>query len=1651
MLLPLLGACAVVGPFQGPEWEPVQDLLSEDRSCRDPRCCGNLLIFCLFLIWQVQRYWRQVTRSHLRMKKVIKVPPQKWAVPFRRHDSCFGLIHEFFSPGKFRGLDAHIQQWAQKKRWEYQRSLQESWTKYLFSWQHSGQDSPWDFYTPSEPIFCTTSFSSTCMLPQDSSWEARQVPWCLSDDQTHPICKPLPPALDMYQRMEQLLIHSREELVPLEHVVSMRSHPTSMTLASLPNLPSAQRLQFRSREFLPVPSNQQVGMPTWKSWGCPQEAWAQRRENQTLGREDSREIQIPGWVKQRESKGEDAWEMQASGRQLPINVGMEDNAETKVLEQESQKLVIRKAYGEILTPGWENQEQVGFENRAQIQEPAKRNQREAGGENPPETWTHRGQNQEQLRYKIDAETQIPEWENQDGSRNEDAVETQVFEKKKREARGEDEGETQAQGLGKQGQTGSENGEETQVPGWQKEDQLRCDTGTEIQAEERRNKDQDGGETVVQTQISERENLGEVKKEDGIETQALGWGKQECIGSEDVTEIQTPGWEQQDQVGSEKAGKIQASRGKIQKQLKHELRVGWGNQGLRRGEHVGETQISRSKNLREIRKEDWVVIQAPWWEDQRPAASEIDKELEIPCWGNQDQIEGEHRAEIQALEKRDQRKDGDEDGTKTLVPEAESQGQLRGETHVETHPPGRRSQEQFGDENSTDIQAPGQRNLRGVKGEDGKDIQELGKEYQGQLRSEINAKIKIHTPKWKNQEHIRGKDGANTQASEAQNWGELTSKTYGETHSAAWKKKEQVGSENVAEIQAPEERSQREAGDEDGTETWVPGEENQSQLRSDIDRKTHASEWKNQEQMGGENGTEIQAPEKRNQREARGEGDNETWVPGEENQDQLRSDIERKTHLSEWKNQEQMGGENGTEIQALEKRNQREAGGEDGVEIQKPKRENRGQLDSTIGESHSLGRRNWEQTAAKNDAENQILEKRNQREFGNEDDRKIQSLRGGNQTLLKSKVNRKTCLSEWRHQKQIGGENGAEIQIQGKRGTTGDDGTETQAPGGDYQGQLRSKIDGEVQLQGQGNQNKGGDEDAAEIWDIGSQRKCRAEDAGGPQVPRGGNKDKVRGKDAAKGNFQVDCSEGEESPTLIGSRYGAMGQDQAVASAPCPEIEPLLDQGELFWLPSGEGEHLAVQRMAPTRKHRTRVSPASRQAQPKPRRSRQRDKGVDLGKASGLTQRLQNPPSLAAPLGLPSAYSPVSCSQAPQAATALVVAPTALTILPKWPVLKKSQRLLLESLMRRKIAHLKWGLPQRILESHVLFNVLEPRPLPLAEVRLPKLYTACELQGQQESHCEAQDSRPGLKSPERSQRVQPPERKSSKLPIQARALEKCGSHGSQPVGISIHPEKPRRVRPPGGPREPQKVQEEAPPRANLPAPRNPRPAAESRSWCGQERAGEPSSENSRGRKMVRPGVSQMAKRDPSRVRTSYSRIGHGHWKKEHTSQEASKPPRFKCQQPTHWRRGRLEPAEGRGPGQQACSCSTDASSFKGSLHSAVARLSMTLLDKISWSSHPANPQHSAPNLSLRDPDHTLLPKVGDPHARKDSMGVHASLERELQPPGHCCAGAALPKTESPQGQGETENPHRAPQNPLASKKFGFMKHLRCFLLQHGFRK
>ncbi|XP_053439318.1 uncharacterized protein LOC128580867 [Nycticebus coucang] len=234
----------------------------------------------------------------------------------------------------------------------------------------------------------------------------------------------------------------------------------------------------------------------------------------------------------------------------------------------------------------------------------------------------------------------------------------------------------------------------------------------------------------------------------------------------------------------------------------------------------------------------------------------------------------------------------------------------------------------------------------------------------------------------------------------------------------------------------------------------------------------------------------------------------------------------------------------------------------------------------------------------------------------------------------------------------------------------------------------------------------------------------------------------------------------------------MEQEQAVAAnglapAPCPEMKPL-----------------ASQSTGPATQHRVGVCSPSQQGiqvRLESWRRQQRIKRVDSVKASGPTQQPWSHVSSACP---PLLYS--------QARQAMVGAPTALTVLPKWPILKKSKRLLLESLMRRKIAHLKWGLPQRILDSYLLFHFLGSCSLPLTGVKLPGLYLHQELQGQQERHCEAHGSRPGSHSPQRFQRVQPIGRKSSKLSVQVRALEKCRPDGSEPWCISTLPEKPRRL-------------------------------------------------------------------------------------------------------------------------------------------------------------------------------------------------------------------------------------------------------------------
>ncbi|XP_008989113.4 uncharacterized protein LOC100400169 [Callithrix jacchus] len=413
-------------------------------------------------------------------------------------------------------------------------------------------------------------------------------------------------------------------------------------------------------------------------------------------------------------------------------------------------------------------------------------------------------------------------------------------------------------------------------------------------------------------------------------------------------------------------------------------------------------------------------------------------------------------------------------------------------------------------------------------------------------------------------------------------------------------------------------------------------------------------------------------------------------------------------------------------------------------------------------------------------------------------------------------------SEWKNQEQGGGGNDEEIQIQGRNlsGTTSDDGSESQAPAGDDQGQLRGEIYEEIQVQRQENKNECGAEDVAEFQDIGSQKKCTDRDVGGPRAPREGNKDLVRGEVAVRDSLQVDCSGGERPigrkhnlprpPAFTGSGHGTMEQEQAVVmnsliSAPCPEMDPLPHWGEVFLLVGGEGEHVASQGTTPASDHRVGISPASQQAQSESCRRRQRDKGVDQEKVPSLTRQPRNPPSLTTPLGMPSACPCVLCGPDLEAAITLVGAPTALTVLPKGTVLKKSKQLLLESLMRRRIAHLKWGLPRWILESYFPFNFLGSCSLPLAGARLPGLNTGQEPQAQQERYCEAQGSPPSLKSSERFQRVQRPDRKSSKLPTQARALERNRPYRSELMGISIQPEKARRVRPPEGTREPQEIQ------------------------------------------------------------------------------------------------------------------------------------------------------------------------------------------------------------------------------------------------------
>ncbi|KAM4881124.1 uncharacterized protein RHO17_021802 [Thomomys bottae] len=1514
MLLPLLGACAVVGPFQGPEWEPVRGLLSQDCSCKDPRCCGNLLVLCLFLIWQVRHFWHCIIRTRLCKRNGIKVQSQKRAMSSERHGTFFGIPSGFFHLDKLK--DTHVKQLVEK-----QRRLQKPWVQPPPSPQMPPKDPPWNVHTLSQSIFCTSSFSSTHLLPQDSSSKAERTSWRLRDSETHL-------RLHTCQQVEQMLVHSQEKLVPAEPAVNSR-YPTSMPLAmSVPNL-SAQRLQFFHGEFLPDPPSHHQKIPTCTSSNSSQENGVPQRETQAVGRENNGETQAPWGMNQRESRGQDAWGIQTSRGQLLVGYRMKDGTVTKALGYKSLKTLITKADGKTWTPVWENQNHVGVENQILIGDQGKKKQKEAP----------LGENQVGLRWKTDAETQTPEWGNQGDGGSEGVVKTQSYEK--REARREEKGEeTQVHGW-----TGGENGYKSQMP--QQETQGQADIGAETEAEEKRNQEQAGSTNAVQTQISRRENLGEIQQDDDdIETRALEWGKQRCTGNEKLTEIQIPVGDKQGQNGNKKARDTQEFRIENQNLSRCAVRGGWEKQSLGRVQEAEECQITRRKKHREIRQEDWVVIQAAWWENQRVVANKIQREFDIPCWRNQMHLCDEFRAEILVPEN-DQRKGGNKEDTLILAPEAKNQRHLR--CDMDIYPVDRKSK--IGDENGIDFQALEKKNLRRVSGKTDVDTQELVQEYPGQLRNEFHQQI--HILKWKNQEHIKDNNNENTLTSEAEKWGGLISNFGGETHSSGWKKGEQIGCDNDAEMHIQDMRVPREAGMEDATEIREAREGSQSQLGHNRDGHTHLSEGKNKP-IGVEDGTE-------------------------------------KT------------------------RNKREQGRKDEVKNHRPERKSWRQLESRR-RSRSLGRGSWELPGAENPAEKQASMRTSQRITRSEDGRKMQRFKRKKQRPIGSKVNRKISSAKLNHQVQIRGRNATEIKKQRKRNVkkiTGDSSPETQIPVEDDQVQ-------EIQTQGQENQNKGEFEDASEILDVRNERKGRGERGGWSGAPRRGNNHKVGGgMDALRICLQSDGSASESEdpsggkpsltqfPALVASENEALEHRQTVivnsiVSAPCSEM-----------------------------KHKAGVTSASPKAGPRSQRRQQRS-------PSSHTWQSQDPQS-----SEPSVCPSCPYDQAPQAATALVGVSTALDVIPTWPTLRKTKRELLESLMRRRIAHLRWGLPWRILESYLIFNFLRSCSLPVAEVRLPGLCTNQELQ----RHGGIQGSKAGLKSPERSQGFPPPERKSLELPTSARPFQKCRPLRSESLGSAIPPVKPRRTRPPGGVRDPQ-VQEEVS-KSNILAPRNSRSALEFRSRRGPVRVLDLSNEDIRGREMSRTGFSLMAEGAPSRVSILSSRADQNYWKKEHTSWGDPEPSRLQCQQSAYHRRGSLKTGKDRGPEEQLSFYSTETSSPKESVHSVVTSTSMSLLGNRSWSPPLAKAQYSAPNLTLREP--TLLPQVDDPHSSEDIVGIKTALERDFQPPEYFCAGVAFPQTESNQGWGTCEKTSWGPRNPPAPRKFGFIKRLRWFIFHGGFKK
>ncbi|KAL1767608.1 meiosis inhibitor protein 1 [Sigmodon hispidus] len=779
-------------------------------------------------------------------------------------------------------------------------------------------------WEPIQQYWYRVSRTSKRNTTKDNSWEAWQVRWCTSNNQAHP-------PLDICLRMEQLRAPSQEKLVPVEPV-SLKYNSISTALAiSRPKVPLGRKSKFCLRGFLPVPLKQQSEPFTKKFLDSSQDPLEPQGKTQTVGREYNEDTLK--YTNKRRSKREVDSEIQASGGCLPTGFGAEKDGEAKVLGCGKQRLERREIDGEISMPEWEKQDPMGTEDKELTEKLWEKSQREPGDKDPS-VQAHVGENPEQYRCKTNRATQTPSWENR-----EDAVQTLVLGKEnEKDAGGKEEAGVQDQGLETQSWTGGKESEDSKMLHQGTQDQMGGNTAAETEAEEGRNKSQSASEDGVKIQTSGQENPREVKQ-DNNDAPALEWEKQECVRTQN--EVQTPAGDMGEQTGSETANETHAFEKEDQSLSRREVQMGM-------------------EKPREIMEEDWLVIQAPWWGNQRQVLIAIDRGLRISCWGNQEQAGRRLTAENQSLES-DQRQGGG-DERNDLTSEAENQGQLRGKNDLETYPVERKDEGKAGKESGTDMLALGKRNLRGDEAR----TQKCGEEDQGRLGNEFHKKI--HVPKWKNWEQTRGSHSINKQTSEAEDWEEITSNNVdGTAHAAGHKEAENGGCTEGAEVLIQWLRLPRGSGGEE-TESKAAMEESQSWLGSDLGTNTHSSESDNRKWVRSEVGTEVQASEKRKQREPGGDGVKtqspesknlrqltETggsrftrqrtwkWVRGEKasgngasekerreggrkiqrarrKKQRVLSKVNRKTYLLVWKTQQHFRDGNGAKIQKQGKRN-----------------------------------------------------------------------------------------------------------------------------------------------------------------------------------------------------------------------------------------------------------------------------------------------------------------------------------------------------------------------------------------------------------------------------------------------------------------------------------------------------------------------------------------------------------------------------------------------------------------------------------------------------------------------------------------------------------------------------------------------------------